>query len=138
MKTGADVKADCRYASNHHAGGFAVTSGNGLLSFSIHNGSTYVSVQTTLQANTQYHIVGVYDGTYSYLFVNGTLAAVAELGGTMKAPTSDSATYLCFGADADATGNGEGGGGEMTLYSVALYSTPLSEGQALYLYQDQE
>lgn len=137
MKTGSDINADCRYASNHHAGGFAVTSANGFLSFSIHNGSTYVYVQTAIQANTQYHIVGVYDGTYVYLYVNGTLAAVAELGGAMKAPTSDAATYLCFGADADASGNGEGGGGEITLYSVALYSTPLSEGQALYLYQNQ-
>ena len=136
MKTGSDISADCRYASNHHAGGFAVASENGFLSFSIHNGSTYVSLHTAIQANTQYHIVGVYDGTYVYLYVNGALEAVAELGGAMKAPTSDAATYLCFGADSDESGNGERGVGEITLYSVALYSTPLSEGQALYLYRN--
>ena len=53
----------------------------------------------------------------------------------MKAPTSDSATYLCFGADSDPVGTGGGGSGKMTLYSAALYSAPISEGQVCYLYQ---
>ena len=135
MTTGADLTPECRYASNHHDGGFAISSSKGVLSFSMHNGSSYVSVKTNIQANTTYHVVGVYDGTTFFLYVNGQLAASASLGGPMKAPTKDSATYLCFGADSNASGSGEGGGGEMTLYTIALYSEPLDEGMVLYLYQ---
>ena len=133
--TSENLTGIAHYASNLHAGGFALYTQNGKLNFVVHNGSTYVSASATVQSNTEYYVAGVFDGSKLYLYVNGTLEATVDLGGAMKIPTVESAQFLCIGADANADGKGESNS-QCTVYSVQIYSKILSDKEVAYLYQN--
>ncbi len=133
--TSENLNGIAHYASNLHAGGFALYTQNGKLNFVVHNGSTYVSASATVQSNTEYYATGVFDGSKLYLYVNGTLEATVDLGGAMKIPTVESAQFLCIGADANADGKGESNS-QCTVYSVQIYSKILSDKEVAYLYQN--
>ncbi len=136
LTTGNDIQSSLPYVCNHHAGGFGINCDGGRIAFSVHNGSSYIYTYASIEKNTTYHIVGIYDGTYVRIYLNGVFVAMEEVVGSMKIPTVDSAKFLCFGADSDASGNGEYPS-EVTVYSTAIYSQILTDGQVLYLYQNQ-
>ena len=56
-------------------------------------------------------------------------------GATFGKPTVEGAQYLCVGADSDAGGNGESFY-KGSISNVAIYSTPISYANVVYLYQN--
>ena len=134
ITTSQDLSTIAHYASNLHAGGFALYTHNGMLHFVVHNGSTYIPVTARVEKNTTYHIIGVFDGTSLLLYVNGELSGTVALDGAMKIPTVENAKYLCFGADANADGTGESLS-QCTVYSVKIYSEILTDSEVAYLYK---
>ena len=136
ITTGTDITTSQNYISNQHAGGYAFFCEKGKLRFSVHNGASYVYASAEIEANTTYHVIGIYDGTDLYFYLNGDLVAVAYVGNTMGLPTADGACYLCIGADSDKSGNGEYPA-ELTVHKVALYSEVLTLGEVIYLSQNQ-
>lgn len=135
ITTGKDVTSSQNYLSNNHAGGFSFGVANGKLQFNVHNGKDYVVTSVKIEAEKSYHVVGVYDGTNLFLYLNGVMVSSAELGGSMKFATEDGAKYLCIGADSDKSGKGEYHA-ECTIYHAAIYSQVLTDGEVLHLYQD--
>ena len=136
ITTGTDITTSQNYISNQHAGGYAFSCEKGKLRFSVHNGASYVYASAEIEANTTYHVIGIYDGTDLYLYLNGELKEDAYLGNTMGLPTADGACYLCIGADSDKSGNGEYPA-DLTVHKVALYSEVLTLGEVIYLSQNQ-
>lgn len=134
ITTGKDITTGQNYLSNNHAGGFAFAVENKVLRFTVHNGSEYVSATVTVEAETTYHVVGVFDGSYLYLYLDGVLVDTAQFTGTMKNPTDNGAKYLCIGADSNASGQGEYPA-ECKIYHAAIYSQILTDGEVLHLYQ---
>ena len=132
--TSENLSGIAHYASNLHAGGFALYTQNGKMNFVVHNGSTYVSASATVTSNTEYYVTGVFDGSKLYLYLDGALEATVGLGGAMKIPTVESAQFLCMGADANADGTGESNS-QCTVYSVQIYSNILSDKEIASLYQ---
>lgn len=135
ITTGEDITTGQNYVSNNHAGGFAFSIKDGILRFTVHNGTDYVSTSTTVEAETTYHVVGVFDCSYLYLYLNGALVNATQFNGNMKNPTEDGAKYLCIGADSNKTGQGEYPS-ECKIYHAAIYSQILTDGEVLYLYQN--
>lgn len=133
ITTSNDLSPIAHYASNLHAGGFALYTQNGMLNFVVHNGTTYVPVTAKVEKNTKYHVVGVFDGTNLMLYINSELAGTVALDGAMKIPTVEGAKYLCFGADTNADGSGESPS-QCTVYSVKIYSKILSDNEIVYVY----
>lgn len=135
VTTGKDITTKQNYVSNQHAGGFALAVENGMLRFAVHNGADYISAAATVEAETTYHVVGIFDGSYIYLYINGNLVSATQFNGSMKNPTENTAKYLCIGADSDRTGQGESHA-ECKIYHAAIYSQILTDGEVLYLYQN--
>ena len=134
ITTGKDITTGCNYASNFHAGGFGFGVANGKIQFGLHNGSNYVYTYAEIEAETTYHVVAVFDGSWLCLYLNGRLVSSIKFSASMKLPTEDSAKYLCIGADSDKSGAGEYPA-ECTIYRVAIYSQDLTAGEILYLFQ---
>ena len=67
--------------------------------------------------------------------IQDVIATIEPLEGDMKFPTHDGAKYLCIGADSDASGKGEYFFKGM-IKSVGIYSTALTAGNVLYLYEN--
>ena len=135
IKTGESLSEYAHFASNLHAGGFALYTLNGKMNFVVHNGSAYISVSAAVEKNTEYHAVGVFDGTKLYLYLDGVLAGSVDLNGQMAIPQVESAQFLCIGADANADGKGESNG-QCTVYSVQIFSAILTEKEINHLYQN--
>jgi hypothetical protein len=100
--------------------------------------STGLAVQTaaatdyTIDTNSWYHLVGVFDGTSIKLYVNGALAASTPFTSTAR-PNTNSAIPLTFGARADGVaGFFTYSGG---LDEPAMYNSALSAAQVLTHYQ---
>ncbi|MBQ9760760.1 MAG: hypothetical protein IJW16_05375 [Clostridia bacterium] len=134
-----DVNTKQTIAGNQHAGGYGMSVEAGKASFAVHVNGRYVAVTCAVTANTEYHIVGVYNPDVGVLlYLNGQLVGVAAVGDNpqMGFATDAGAEYFCVGADSDASGNGEifykG-----SIKQVGIYSTPLTAGNVLYLYQNQ-
>ena len=140
IRTGADINTQQVVLANLHAGGFGLQINSGKLIFLVHLNGAYVQATADIEANTDYHIVGVYDPTLGILiYVNGELVsmvAVAE-NASFGTPTDKGAEYLCIGADSNAAGNGEyffkG-----SITQAAIYSDVISYANVLYLYQNQQ
>ncbi len=135
FKTGSDISTYSNPASNFHAGGFGYAVDGGKLRYDVRLNGAYVSVSATIEPNTVYHAVGVYDhenGLLS-LYINGELVDSAA-GKGMTHPTDNGAKYLCIGADSDAGGNGEYPF-KGAVFNVRLYDDAASAGQALWLYE---
>ena len=132
--TPEDMSGFRSIASNMHAGGYGLDLEDGLLTFSVRVGSSYVGSKIPVEAETTYHVVGVYTGSSVKTYLNGALVGVTSVSGPMVHPTDDGAKYFCIGADSDATGAGEYGY-TGSIYLVRLYSAAATDGQALYLYE---
>lgn len=132
--TSENLSGIAHYASNLHAGGFALYTQNGVMNFVVHNGANYVAATATVTSNTEYYVTGVFDGSKLYLYLDGALESTVDLGGAMKIPTVESAQFLCMGADANADGKGESNS-QCTVYSVQIYSEILSDKDIASLYQ---
>ena len=100
--------------------------------FTVHNGKDYVHTVAAIKANTTYHVVGIFDGEKLYLYLNGVLAGTNTLGGSFGLPTDENARHLCIGADSTPDGQGQSHAA-CTVYKVALYSEPLTQGEIQYL-----
>ena len=133
ITTGNDLNPIGHFASNLHAGGFGLYTQKGLLHFVVHNGKEYVAVSCTVEKNTTYHVVGVFNGNALTLYVNGEKMNSVEFSGAMKLPTVVKAEYLCIGGDVDATGNGENMS-QCTVYKIAIYSNILTDNEIAALY----
>ncbi len=132
--TGDDLATFQSLVSNMHAGGFGVDWEYGQITFSVRIGGSYVGPSAPIEANTTYHLVGVYTGSAVKLYLNGTLVGETAVSGTLTHPTDNGAKYLCIGADSDATGAGEYPI-DATVYLVRMYTTIATDGNAVYLYE---
>ena len=128
ITTSKELGPIAHYASNLHAGGFGLYTQSGVLQFVVHNGKNYISVTYAVEANTTYHVVGLFDGKNLTLYINGEKVNSVVLGGSMKLPTVKGAEYLCIGGDANADGSGENMG-QCTVYRVGIYSAILSDSE---------
>ena len=87
-----------------------------------------MSVTHSVESNTTYHIVGLFDGENLVLYINGEKVNSVAFSGAMKLPTVAGAEYLCFGGDANADGSGENMS-QCTVYRVSIYSAVLSDSE---------
>ncbi len=135
MTTGNDCGTYQNPVANFHAGGFGMEIEALSMSFSIRLGGEYVKLYAPVSENTTYHIIASYDPANQQmrLYVNGVLADSLTVKNAMGLPTHAGAEYLCIGADSDATGQGENPF-EGTVHNVRIYSTPATDGQALWLW----
>ncbi len=135
MTTGNDISTYQNPVSNMHAGGFGYAVDGTNVTFAVHLGGSYVKVRTSVEANTTYHFVAVYDKAVGELrlYVNGTVADSVSVSGNMGLPTVDGAKYLCIGADSDATGAGEYLF-EGTVHHIRIYSEPATDANILWLW----
>ncbi len=135
--TGGDITTYQNPAANYHAGGFGIEVDNGRLKFGVRIGEAYVRVDTAIETTTTYHCVAIFDPVNQTLslYKNGVLADACAVSGRMGLPTEAGASYLCIGADSDATGQGEypfvG-----RLEILRIYSDAASAGQALWLWEN--
>ena len=139
IRTGSDITAAQNIISNQHAGGFGLQLSGGELHFRVYLNGTYVTAKAKISANTDYHAVGVYDPSIGLLlYVDGKLMSVATVASNASfgLPPVESAKYLCVGADSDATGLGESFY-KGSISNAAIYSTPISYANVVYLYQNQ-
>lgn len=132
--TPADLSGFHSVASNMHAGGFGMDWENGIFTFSVRIGGSYLGVDYEMMPETAYHVLGVYTGHSVKLYINGALAGETSVSGSLVHPTDNGAKYLCVGADSDATGAGEYPC-KALVYLVRMYSATATDGQALYLYE---
>ena len=132
--TPKDMSGFHSIASNMHAGGYGLDLDNGILTFSVRIGSSYEGPEIPVEAETTYHMVGVFTGSSVKTYLTGTLMGETPVSGALVHPTDNGAKYLCIGADSDATGAGEYGYTGL-VYLVRMYSAAATDGQALYLYE---
>ncbi len=132
--TPADLSGFHSVASNMHAGGFGMDWENGVFTFSVRIGGSYLGVDYEMMSETAYHAVGVYTGHSVKLYINGALAGETAVSGSLVHPTDNGAKYLCIGADSDATGAGEYPCKGL-VYLVRMYTAAANDGQARYLYE---
>ena len=132
--TPADLSGFHSVASNMHAGGFGMDWEDGVFTFSVRIGGSYLGVDYEMLPETAYHVLGVYTGHSVKLYINGALAGETAVSGSLVHPTDNGAKYLCIGADSDATGAGEYPC-KALVYLVRMYTAAATDGQALYLYR---
>lgn len=132
--TPADLSGFHSVASNMHAGGFGMDWEDGVFTFSVRIGGSYLGVDYEMMPETAYHAVGVYTGYSVKLYINGALAGETAVSGSLVHPTDNGAKYLCIGADSDATGAGEYPCKGL-VYLVRMYTAAANDGQARYLYE---
>ncbi|MBO5510645.1 MAG: hypothetical protein J6B24_02835, partial [Clostridia bacterium] len=132
--TPADLSGFHSVASNMHAGGYGMDWENGIFTFSVRIGGSYLGVDYEMMPETAYHAVGVYTGHSVKLYINGALAGETAVSGSLVHPTDNGAKYLCIGADSDATGAGEYPCKGL-VYLVRMYTAVANDGQARYLYE---
>lgn len=107
------------------------SSDNGLFEFAVENTSSarsYVESTTSPIDGNWYHVAGVFDGSYIYLYVNGIMEAKASLSG--KINNFQSAYKIVFGQWANS-GNSyrrfDGDIDEVTLWDIALTQTQIRD-----------
>lgn len=122
------------FFANMHAGGFGYEIENGYLFTYLHCGGSYRVLKYQVTEGETYHLVTVYDTQSLKLYVNGELVSSMNVSGDIGLPTAPTARYLCIGADSDESGNSENFA-DADIYIARLYSSALSDGQALYLYE---
>ncbi len=138
LTTGADVTTKQAPVANLHAGGFGMEITDGLAALLVRFGSSYLTVDAPVEANTTYHMVAVYDNAAGQLrmYVNGALTDTQKVSGTMELPSADGAKYLCIGADSEidygSTGENFFTG---TIHDVRIYGNAATDGNALWLWQ---
>ena len=125
LTTGSDIGFQ-GLVSCKHSGGFGLFISGKKFTFDVHNEDGYVCAPVEVQANTTYHLVGVFEGDRLLLYVNGELAYSCDFPGTMKYPTNPAAAYLSIGGDSNAAGTGEHFGNGSVSY-VGLYSAALRD-----------
>jgi hypothetical protein len=138
IRTGSDVTSEQTVIGNCHAGGYGLQMKNGELMLQVFVNGAYVKASASVAKNNEYNIVGVYDPAQGVmLYVNGELVGLSLVGNdpVMGFATENGAKYLCIGADSDASGKGEYFFKGM-IKSVGIYSTALTAGNVLYLYQN--
>ncbi|HOX56177.1 MAG TPA: sialidase domain-containing protein [Candidatus Paceibacterota bacterium] len=109
-----------------YQGNAAQTTGNGWYFRVYKTGSVAVTAQVdmTVNPNTWYHVVGVYDGANARLYVNGTLRDTAPLSGTYT-PNIDPAYPLTLGARHSTNSWAYKG----SMDEAAFYTSALSASQ---------
>ena len=137
IKTGSDVKSTQKFVSNMETGGYGFTCKSSKLRFSVYNGSGYVYAETSIEANTTYHVIAIYDGMDIHLYLDGELKSSTPLNGTITFPKNKKARYLCIGGDSDSTGKGDTLS-SVTVYRTAIYSKVLTRGEVAYIFQNNE
>jgi len=135
FKTCSDVTRKQAIVSNFHSGGLGFEIENGKLMFSVWISGGYKRVSVDVEANKEYHVVGIYSTSKLFLYVNGKLAGETRISGIIGFPTVDSAKYLCIGADSNATGQGESQSTSYIKY-VNMWSFPLVSDQVERLYEN--
>jgi len=121
--------------SNQQGGGFGFElKTGGKLYFYCHDGSGYQKPVTTVTTGEWIHLVGVFNGSKVYIYMNGDLIDSVDAGSTLKPPSAD-AQYLCIGGDSDENTGTSFMTGKIAvanLYSFALDDAMVAELYAKY------
>lgn len=107
------VPSQQQISSCFQTGGYGFTLDGGTLNFYLmpSSTSTYVGVsipQSSLTANTWYHIAGTFDGRYIRMYLNGVLAGTNDLGTTRTIRYTYPNNLLLLGAEATDAGGTDG------------------------------
>lgn len=113
------------------AGGFSITLYGNKLSFNPHI-SGYKNLQTEVESDRWYHVVGSWDGEKAQLWLDGVLVKEVAASGTLTVPPNATARNLVIGGDA-STNNRAQFMAPATIASARLFSTPLDRNQVAAL-----
>ena len=95
-------KGDVAVACGMQFGGTGfLLSPSGVVSFFCYVNGGYAQPAAEIPAGEYVHVTGTFDGKWSRLYINGSLAASVEREGQFTPPGSGS-RFFCIGADADA------------------------------------
>ncbi len=132
----ADFNIATRFGWLIYQGNSGLTDGNGWY-FRIYRtggANTAAFINTPVNTNHWYHIVGTFDGTTTMkLYVDGTPVATNTLAGTYT-PNTNALVPLTFGGRGDGAAGFFGWGGLMD--EAAYYTNALSAGDVLAHYQN--
>ena len=104
--------------------GFELVAGSSGAGFLVGNGSSNIAPAGGSVTNGQvYHIVGVFDGSYVYYYLNGSLVQRLSFSGNYAATAN---AHALIGVN---PGGNSGNVFHGTIQSVAIYPTALSAGQ---------
>ncbi len=134
--------------TGHYTGWFFFLNSSGLLRFSIMNGTgqTTVSTPGKLSVNTWYNVVGVYNGSYLGLYVNGILAQRKKISTSIMPPgpsvnltigrglIGDSRFFNGYISDVQIYALPLGPVSIADLYNYGMQAAPLSSGQPVAWY----
>ena len=118
--------------SNQHSTGFGLDYISGSVYYYQHNGNEWKKPKTNIVSGDWVHIVGVYDGTYIRLYINGVKKTDAYCTG-FSAP-SDIGQYLVIGGDANNANGQNFLNGKIAFANI--YTDPLSATDVLELYNN--
>ena len=136
FKTPNDIQTAQSICSNCHAGGYGLSITGGRLQLTVYHDGAYRYVNVYINANTEYHVIAVYDVDSLSLYLDGKLAGTLKLNpGTMGLPTVAESEHLAIGADSEPgrVGQNRASG---TVYYVKMYSVALTDENVLYRYQN--
>lgn len=116
------------------SGGFSITLYGDKLSFNPHIGGSYRNLQTPVEADQWYHVVGSWDGNVARLYLNGVQVKETPATGQLSLPKEGARNFL-IGGDASTNNRGQFFA-PSTIAAARLYSEPLAELDVLALQAD--
>ncbi|MBQ9132306.1 MAG: LamG domain-containing protein [Clostridia bacterium] len=105
-------------------------------------GSTWNTIEYTVEVGKWYHAVMTYDGNNVSLYINGELVKTDTLSAAYRAPNFGTNCYVCIGACAqqwrgDGGGKATGKSGFMgDIADVNIHVNPLTEAEIKALYAE--
>ncbi len=127
--------------STAEGGGFAIELAHGeqgVLQYVVNLDAEYQKVTTNVELNKWYHMVGVWDGNYIILYVDGVKVGEYDSEwGFMMFPTASKNQFLTIGGDThvypDETLGGPGAAFQLGICN--MYATALTASQVQTIYQ---
>lgn len=89
-----DVQENKKIISSTENGGCQLYIKEGIASFRIFINNEYKKISYNIENNTQYHLVGTYNGKKICLYVNGNLINTMDINGKMGWNTKDTITAI--------------------------------------------
>ncbi|MDF2686915.1 MAG: purple acid phosphatase/fibronectin domain protein, partial [Clostridia bacterium] len=114
-----------------------ITDEKGRLEFWVHTGGDYKIINTMIEKDKYYHVIGTFDGQLLNLYINGDKVASLTLDNASEITYTSSATSKYFAIGADSAGGPEGEAYFSGSISVArLYSKVMNDFQIGTLFKN--